>query len=158
MNHVIHRLRPIVAPLVIIAIITQLFPALASPLTVQAKATIYNPADNIYLDFYDNAATPASECHPNYPTFGRCRSGELFNTGFTQVLPGSNPADLSKLALEPGLPTDSAKNGSLNWSHTDSSWLNRKQNSSYYWYHQLFGWSNCSYTRKSSCLPVYYFN
>lgn len=118
MNHVIHRLRPIVAPLVIIAIITQLFPALASPLTVQAQATIYNPADNIYLDFYDNAATPASECHPNYPTFGRCRSGELFNTGFTQVLPGSNPADLSKLALEPGLPTDSAKNGSLKITST----------------------------------------
>jgi glucose/arabinose dehydrogenase len=112
-NHVVHRLRVMFGPLVIVAMFLQQFAALFVPTPAQAQPTIHNPAENIFLDFYDNGTTPALECHPTYPTFGRCRNGSIANTGFTQVLPGTNTADTTKLLQTAGDPNDTTKNGTL---------------------------------------------
>jgi glucose/arabinose dehydrogenase len=112
-NHVVHCLRSSVGTLVIVATFMQLFAGLFVPTPAEAQVTIHNPAENVFLDFYDNAATTALECHPTYPTFGRCRNGGIANSGFTQVLPGTAAADATKLLQTAGVPTDSTKNGTL---------------------------------------------
>lgn len=89
------RPRRSVASVILAAIVLALLaPTAIRPPLALAQGAVLAPEENAFFGFR------GPSCPPEYPAFGRCRSGGIVGSGLTAVLPGTRPFDASRLALD----------------------------------------------------------
>lgn len=88
------RLWRIAAPFMLVTLLLGSLANLFVAVPVMANPSgVIAPEENAYFGFR------AGNCPSEYPTFGLCRGGGIVDSGFTTVLPGSNPANPALLTF-----------------------------------------------------------